>query len=88
MEQILKTVRDVGNVCFGVARNLRNYDIEGADAFTNICVPSTYIYSIVCKIMVVCPTWYNGTLSRIFLDAEKFFKSGNVCPYNLVNSCC
>ena len=56
MEQILKTVRDVGNVCFGVARNLRNYDIEGADSFTNICVPSTYIYSIVCKIMVVCPT--------------------------------
>lgn len=74
--------------CMVLPEALWNYDIEGADAFTNICVPFTHIYNVVCKIVGVCPTWYKGTLLQIFLDAEKFLKSGNVCLYNLVNCCC
>jgi hypothetical protein len=58
--------------CMVLPEALWTYDMEGADAFTNFCVPSTHIYSIVCKIMGVCPTWYNGTLLRIFLDADMF----------------
>ena len=75
-------------LCMVLPEALHNYDREGADAFTNKFASATHTYSIVCKIICVCPTWYKGTLLWMFLDAEKYLKSGNLFPYYFVNCCC